>query len=228
MLTSQNNEEQTYTPLSGERTLCVFPSRISLSLTAPAHFPGRQQTPFSLSSPTGKLYLTNRRVIYLPDKATERLQSFAASYLNIHDSHIAAPWFGPNAWCASLQPVRGGGIDALVVELKLTFKDGGAFEFQTQFEKIKERMQQVAEVARMSGDAAASNNGIDGRNVDLEELPRYQEESHGPLISPVAPSPVVLHAQNTGERPTEPPPGYEEVQRAGVQDELDEMDRRLQ
>ena len=45
-------------------------------------------------------------------------------------------------WQALLQPVHGGGIPTPlggVVELKFTFKDGGAFDFHTHFERIKER-----------------------------------------------------------------------------------------
>nr|POE74551.1 hypothetical protein CFP56_37082 [Quercus suber] len=73
----------------------------------------------------------------------------------------------------------------------------------------------------MNGDTASSTtaNGPDVRTVDLEELPAYQEQSQGPLISPVTASPIApQHAQNAvQERPTEPPPGYEETQRSALQ-----------
>lgn len=208
-----------FTPLPNEKTLFTSPPRISLALNSPTHYPGRQQQPFSLSSSSGVVYLTNRRIIYIPDKSTEKLQSFAALLLNIHDSHVTAPFFGPNVWIAALQPVRGGGIDAPGVELKLTFKDGGAFDFHSNFERVKERLQQVVEVARMNGDTSGPVvNGLDARTVDLEELPAYQEESQGPLISPVVASPVMPpHGQSTiHERPLEPPPGYEETQNTSI------------
>lgn len=202
-----------YTPLPNENNLFTSPPRIALAIISPTHYPGRQQKPFSLSSSSGVVYLTNRRIIYIPDKQTEQLQSFAAPLLNIHDSHVTAPFFGPNVWIAALQPVRGGGIDAPGVELKFTFKEGGAFDFQSKFERVKERLQQVVEVARIHGDAPVAN-GLDDRTVDLEELPAYQEESQGPLISPIVPRPAAVQSQpRVEDRPTEPPPGYEEAQR---------------
>jgi WW domain-binding protein 2 len=135
------------------------------------------------------------------------------------------------------------------VELKLTFKEGGAFDFHTNFERVKERLQQAMEVQRMDGNgtsATATLNGANMPNVDLEDLPAYQEESDGPLLSPVSPISRVIPAQpiptqrdsgvaveddrpqpkpsNGFQPPSEPPPGYEEAQRQGVQEE---MERRL-
>lgn len=232
-----------YTPLPNEQTLAASSPRVSFSITTPAHFPGKQQQPFSLSSSSGRLYLTNRRIIFLPDKSTPQLQSFAAPILNLHDSHVTAPWFGPNVWAALLQPTQGGGIPTPpggVVEVKFTFKEGGAFDFHTAYERIRERLQQAVDVSRINGDGSGSSraamNGVDVSNVNLDELPAYQEEGDGPLIAPIAPS---IPQQNSGQArvqangeggirpgdtPNEPPPGYEETQISGLQDELE---RRL-
>lgn len=199
----------------------------------------------TLHSTSGILYLTNRRLIYIPDKPTDKLRSFAAPILNVHDSHVTAPFFGPNVWQALLQPVHGGGIPTPtggVVELKLTFKDGGAFDFHTHFERIKERLQQAVEVSRIDGDgasgAAGAMSGVDVSNVNSEDLPVYQEESDGPLLSPVAASmpqqqqpvqplddstpgarPRPRATDNAFSPPDEPPPGYEEAQMATLHDE---------
>jgi len=238
-----------YTPLPNEQTLFTSPPRIGFSLTTPSHFPGKQQQPFSLSHSSGILYLTNRRIIYLPDKGSDKLQSFAAPILNLHDSHVTAPFFGPNVWTALLQPVQGGGIpipSTGAVEIKCTFKEGGAFDFHTKFEQVKERLQQAVEVSRIHGDGSGSSraamNGVDVSNVNLEDLPAYQEQSDAPLISPVGPIPAAPAQQKELHRdsgvdieddrqpakptnlPDEPPPGYEEAQMQGLQDE---MDRRL-
>lgn len=72
-----------------------------------------------------------------------------------------------------MQPVVGGGLPgtATGLELKLTFKEGGAPDFQTKFEAIKERLQQVVDNARESN---ASRN-VDMANVHLDELPRYED-----------------------------------------------------
>ncbi|RMX78835.1 hypothetical protein D0869_08765 [Hortaea werneckii] len=241
-----------YTPLPNEQTLFTSPPRVGFSLSTPSHFPGKQQQPYNFTNSTGILYITSRRIIYLPEKPSKEFQSFAAPILNLHDSHCTAPWFGPNVWIALLQPVQGGGIPTPstgVLEIKLTFKEGGAFDFHTTFERVKERLQQAVEVSRISGDGSGSSraamNGVDVSNVNLEDLPAYQEESDGPLISPVGPPPAVVatNQQSNAQRdsgiaveeerprskptdadfgaPTEPPPGYEETQIQGLQDEMD-------
>jgi WW domain-binding protein 2 len=241
-----------FTPLPLEQTLFTSPPRIAFSLSTPSHYPGKQQNPpFSLTHPAGILYLTTRRIIYLPDKPTEKLQSFAAPILNLHDSHVTAPFFGPNVWTAALQPVQGGGIPVTgprggLVEIKLTFKEGGAFDFHTKFEQVKERLQQAVEVSRSDAGTSSSSaaNNLDALgNVNMEDLPAYQEDSDGPLISPVGPPVVpipwpteVQHIavqRDSGvgveddrpkpaeDVPNEPPPGYEEAQMQGLREEVE-------
>lgn len=234
-----------YTPLPNEQTLFTSSPRIGFNLSTPAHFPGKQQQPYSLSSGSGLLYLTNRRIIFIPDKTTKDFQSFAAPILSLHDSHVAAPWFGPNVWTALLQPTQGGGIPTPsggVVEIKLTFKEGGAFDFHTAYERVRERLQQAVEVARIDGDGSGgarnAMNGVNVENVDLEDLPAYQEEGSGPLMSPVVAEQAAARRQSQRDSgpggqdsrnrpkdtPDEPPPGYEEAQGSALQDE---MERRL-
>lgn len=129
------------------------------------------------------------KIVYLPLSPTPALQSFSAPILNLHDTHVSAPFFGPNVWRAALQPVPGGGIASKYspVELKMVFRDGGAFDFHSNFERIKERLHQALEVARESGhivgdgsDAgggrgAGQLSGVNLAAVDLEELPAYEE-----------------------------------------------------
>lgn len=222
-----------YTPLTGESTLFTSSPRIAFNLSTPAHYPGKQQQPFALSAASGILYLTNRRLIYLPNKSTPQLQSFAAPMLNLHDSHVAAPWFGPNVWTALLQPTSGGGIPVPgtgVVEVKFTFKEGGAFDFHTKYERVRERLQQVVETQRMEGGGEGQQR-VDVGSVNLEELPRYEEEGDGALIPPIAPTAVqdgngVRERPRREEVPDEAPPGYEEAQMAGLQDELERREQR--
>lgn len=169
-------------------------------------------------SESGYIYLTTRRLIYLPSTSTKDLQSFAAPFLNLHDSHVTAPFFGPNIWQALLQPVPNGGIPTPstgVVELKLTFKEGGAFDFHSKFERLKERAQQAHETE-------STRHPAQSGHVDLEDLPVYQEQSDRPLIPPVMPPPPIEHEQHPTtsaplgsprtDHPAEPPPQYEESQ----------------
>jgi hypothetical protein len=188
------------------------------------------------------VYLTNQRVVYLPEKTTAEFKSFAASLLNLHDSHITFPWFGPNAWQALVQPVPGGNIpNSHHVELKLTFKDGGAPDFHSNFERIKERLQQAVDVARAdnaSGRGPGSTlAGVDLQSVHLDELPSYTDAGQDRLApadetaaatvnrtqhEPA--SPPRPQAQNNADPPAEAPPGYEETQQQSIQAELE---RRL-
>jgi len=90
-----------------------------------------------------------------------------------------------------VQPVPGGGLhspgNASGMELKFTFKEGGAPDFQGKFEAIKERLQQVVEAAREQNGVQTSRGNVaanvDMANVHLEQLPRY-EDSGADRIAP--------------------------------------------
>ncbi|KAI9816135.1 MAG: hypothetical protein M1832_005142 [Thelocarpon impressellum] len=229
--------------LPDEHIVYTSPPRTTLSLRSPSGYPGKQ--PLSISSSAGTAYLTNSRVVYLPSKPTSSLASFSASVLNLHDTHVSAPFFGPNTWSAVVQPVAGGGIPARhsLVEMRMTFKDGGSFDFQSEFEKVKEQVQHALDLARESGQTPGQG-GVDLTSVHLEQLPAY-EEANGtaPAAAPAAEaapsSPLLLRPETApsdggdapnsdggsrlepkrGERaPSGPPPGYEEAQRDGVAD----------
>ena len=67
------------------------------------------------------------------------------------------------------------------MELKFTFKEGGAPDFQVKFETIKERLQQVVETARANNERQSN---VDVSNVHLDELPSYQDSGHDRIPSP--------------------------------------------
>ncbi|KAI9682691.1 MAG: hypothetical protein M1829_006678 [Trizodia sp. TS-e1964] len=182
------SETEGFIHLPGERIIYTSPPRTSLSLqTSPTTYPADQ--PIAISSNTGCVHLTNQRIVYLPASSTPNLQSFSSPILNLHNTHVSAPFFGPNVWTATLQPVAGGGIPAThaAVELKMVFKDGGAFDFHSHFEAMKERIHQAVDVAResghISGNGAESGNGGGGgglsgvnlASLHLEQLPAYEE-----------------------------------------------------
>lgn len=212
------NTDPPFTPLPDERVLRTSPKRIGLSVQSPTHYPARQQEPFSLTHANGVLYLTNQRIIYLPDKPTERLKSFASMILKIHDSHVTYPLFGSNSWIASCQPVQGGGIpipSTGVVELKFTFKEGGVFDFHQMYEQVRERLLHAVEVSRLSGGGLeSSQEGMSGFNmssVNLEELPAYSEQSDGPLLPPtVAAAQAQQQSSPASQLPRDSAVGVEE------------------
>ncbi|KAL4908233.1 hypothetical protein BDW74DRAFT_98601 [Aspergillus multicolor] len=218
------DERKGFVHLPNERLLYTSPPRTSFALQPPPSYTGRDT--LSLQSSAGQVYLTNQRVIYIPDQRSDALESFSAPLLNLHDSHVSSPFFGPNAWNAVVQPVPGGGIppSLVAVHLKVTFKEGGAFDFHNQFERVKERLQQAVEISRESGRGAGDVNMA---GVHLEELPAYsgpQTYSTGNDHSNQA-----VHRQSTSEtnpEPQEPPPGYEEVQQQSVANELEARLRR--
>lgn len=139
----------------------------------------------------------------------------------------------------------------------MEFKEGGAFDFASIFERLKERLKQAVDVARESGgnveDNTRGTGGVNMNNVHLEDLPRYEESRQhtrvpDPLPSPPLEAPVLGSAavaapviaapvptspqhssplpspqqrQEGFAPPNEPPPGYEEVQRGSIADELE-------
>lgn len=114
-----------------------------------------------------------------------------------------------------MQPVSNGGLPSVAsaIELKLVFKDGGAFDFYTIFERVKERFLQAIESARASGRVV---EGAAMGTVHLEDLPAYEEP---PAMGGNA-SRLVDTDTNYGGPPPGPPPGYEEVQRENLADEI--------
>jgi hypothetical protein len=225
--------------LPGEKSVFKSSLRTSLAITTPRSYPG--SNPLNINSSAGIAYLTNQRLVYLPTKPTPDFQSFSAPLLNLHDSHITVPWFGPNAWQANVQPVPGGNLPSshAAIELKLTFNEGGAPDFHSNFERIKERLQQAVEAARDSGvtlNAAGFIGGVNMDSVHLEQLPTY-EGSRNDRVAPApdeppreevaeiaVPTPIRPGQRATFQPPLEEPPGYEETQSRSLQEELD---RRL-
>jgi WW domain-binding protein 2 len=164
---------------------------------------------------------------------------------------VSSPLFGPNVWQAVVQPVPGGGIppNQTHVEIKLTFKEGGAFDFHTNFERIKERFRQAMEAARASDAPGTSSNlgatvpaGVNMDAVHLDDLPTYQDSGLDELApQPALPEPPprapiqqedpapsfeeVVEGRPPAQRqsipPTDAPPGYEETQQQSVQEELE-------
>ena len=117
----------------------------------------------------------------------------------------------------------------------MTFKDGGAYDFHTNFERIKERLQQVIE-NEQDGRARNALGGVNYTSVHLEELPVYEGPGSGMPIqreeiehSPLSPSRDTGLSRGDGlGPPNEPPPGYEEVEQQSVANDLEDRIRRHQ
>lgn len=170
---------------------------------------------------------------------------------------MSAPIFGANNWSGILLPVNGGGIPPhhTYLKFKMTFKDGGAFDFASTYERIKENVSQASELAQESG------RPVDLSTVDIDQLPAYEEVAgSSPILAappaptstsdiqqptpisprgPVGPSrigggihpwsnPQPTRRPNNAQAPppNEPPPGYDEVQRSSVAESLEASIRR--
>ncbi len=190
----------------------------------------------------GRALLRSYKLVYLPASPTPEFESFSVPILNLQDSYVRAPFFGANYWVASAKPVPGGGIPAThtLIDLRLTFKDGGAFDFHTVFEQIKERLYHAYTIARESGHGSTAE---DLANVNLEQLPAYEaareeeRDESPPILSPRPLHPGVdsdVHGTESSletpppphatqfTAPDEPPPGYEEAQAQAVGIDLDQ------
>ncbi|KAA8910231.1 hypothetical protein FN846DRAFT_939523 [Sphaerosporella brunnea] len=192
-------QPHTFVPLANERTLYTSPGRTTFALSG-----GVGNNSFKFASPAGVVIITNQRVLYLPTTRTPEFESFSAPILHLQDSRVSAPFFGANYWTCNVQPVASGNIPPCntAIELKLVFKDAGAFDFSTTFERVKERVAQAVENSGSTGS---------GAEVHLEDLPAYED-----------PPPPIDGATTAAAPPNEAPPGYEppgyeEVQRESVE-----------
>jgi len=223
------HDREGFVRLPNERLIYTSPPRTTLALTPPSGYKGPEALSFQSSA--GCIYLTNQRIVYLPSQTSDNFQSFSTPLLNVRDSHVSAPFFGPNVWTALIKPVSGGGISPSLpaVQIKVTFKEGGAFDFHTNFERIRERLEQAVE---NTGEMARGLQGVDLAGVHLEELPAYEGpglNNTSQLAAPTQTSNPPANNQRAsviGPEPMEPPPGYEEVQQQSVADALEERLRR--
>jgi len=156
---------------------------------------------------------------------------------------VTAPYFGPNVLCAKFKPAASGGIPAptappYLAELKLTFKEGGAYDFHAKLVDVRERLVQAAEAAGLNRSGGAGG-GLRVLDVHGDELPAYEAAvggrdggrtgdaygEAGPVEAPalsVADPARGAEQLRLRERPLPPsvppppadelPPGYEESQ----------------
>lgn len=139
----------------------------------------------------------------------------------------------------------------------MTFKEGGAFDFATAYERLKETITQAVEVARESG---GQQGAPDLSDINLEQLPAYEDigsttavsaAPHPPIQQPTPITPAAApsftpqsdsrstvssaggdqsHSWRPEQQqtpPDEPPPGYEEAQQQNSHSVVDNLERNL-
>ena len=148
--------------------------------------------------------------------------------------------------------MTGGGLPAqhAYVEIKMIFKDGGAFDYHSQYERVKETLSHAIETARETGQISGQTQNIDLSTLNTDQLPAYEEvdsPATTPIVqpTPIAPGRVQPQAQHQAQAapasrppptqisdhnnvppPNEPPPGYEEAQQSSIANSLEENVRR--
>ncbi|TQS36057.1 hypothetical protein Golomagni_03502 [Golovinomyces magnicellulatus] len=234
------SDGQSFVKLPHERILYTSPPRICLQITATNDGPDAPS--FSAKSDGGVVYITNQRaneikLVYLPTSSTQKLKSFSSPILNLLDTYVRTPLFGANVWLAQCKTVPGGGIPTShpFVELKLTFQDGGAFDFHSIFEQIKERLSQARYVAQET-----TSYGAGLTNIDLEPLPAYKPASEIGGNEEIEMSPPyqrveavahgttghIFESRQTHPDTSEAPPEYEETHSQAGDLDLEQRLRR--
>lgn len=143
--------------------------------------------------------------------------------LNYEDSHGGSPWFGSWYWRAVVTPVSQGGIppDIARVELKMTFKDGGHYEFVNEFETLKQNLHHCRDIERETGQRIS---------VPDEPLPAYEGPAGSGTGSGTANAgrlaaedpPARSDSSSRARGPDEPPPAYEEAQAQSISMRLED------
>ncbi|KPM37495.1 hypothetical protein AK830_g9069 [Neonectria ditissima] len=198
-----------FVKLGNERVLQKLESRISCDLSVPLELRARCDI-FQRKSDKGTLFLTNKRIVYLPSKPTQepKFESFSAPILKFQDSTTSSSMWWGWVWKSDCIPVSGGGIPADIprIEVKFTFSDGGMMDFNEAYIRLRERLFQYQEMRREMGP------GVD---VPDEPLPAYEAQASQPT-PPEGSLTAIQHDRSdstTSRRaPDEPPPDYDEAQ----------------
>ncbi|KND88192.1 UPF0664 stress-induced protein C29B12.11c [Tolypocladium ophioglossoides CBS 100239] len=199
-----------FVKLGNERVLLKLDSRISCELSVPLELRPRC-TSFQRKSDKGTLFLTNKRIVYLPAKPTQepKFESFSAPILKFQDSSTSSSMWWGWVWKSDCIPVSGGGIPADLprIEVKFTFSDGGMMDFNEAYIRLRERLFQFQEMQREMGP---------GADIPDEPLPAYEAQgsqpAEPPASTPAAPRNNRSDSSASRRAPNEPPPNYDEAQ----------------
>ncbi|KFA63581.1 hypothetical protein S40285_04131 [Stachybotrys chlorohalonatus IBT 40285] len=212
-----------FVKLGNERILQRIESRISCELSVPTELRPRCSA-FSRKSDRGTLFLTNKRVIYLPAKPTAepKFESFSAPILKFQDSTTSSSMWWGWVWKSDCIPVSGGGIppDIPRIEVKFTFSDGGMTDFNEAYIRLRENLFQVQEMRRDLGP---------GADVPDEPLPAYEADVAEPTGAHASlATPRVNRSESSSSRraPDEPPPAYDEAQAQQIDIRLEDHIRQ--
>ncbi|CAG8589021.1 4142_t:CDS:2 [Paraglomus brasilianum] len=122
-------------PLPGEKVF-FSQEKTSVALDMGGGYPGN---PGGIYKGEGIIYVTNQRAVFVSRPAVAHFKSLSIPLMNLREGKLQQPWFGANYYQALVHPVEGGGMPC-PGGLKITFKEGGGFEFSTIFNEVKNRL----------------------------------------------------------------------------------------
>ncbi|KAG5931639.1 hypothetical protein E4U53_001669 [Claviceps sorghi] len=199
-----------FVKLGNERILLKLDSRISCELSVPQQLRA-QYPPFQRKSDKGTLFLSNKRIVYLPTKPTSdpKFESFSAPILKFQDSTTSSSMWWGWVWKSDCIPVSGGGLPPELprIEVKFTFSDGGMMEFNEAYIRLRERLFQYQDMRREMGP---------GADIPDEPLPAYEASENQPAAGTSSSLNVAGNvpsdSSSSRRAPNEPPPNYDEAQ----------------
>lgn len=180
--------------------------------------PSHHANGIPLNWPRRQSHLTSDRsfsqiqVVYLAAQPTNAFTSFAVPILNVEDSNVASPLFGAWYWLATVRPVPNGGVstDHALVNVKISFHDGGGSAFYDKFVALKARLYHAREL----GASFATH-------AHLDQLPRYEPLPEGTGAQPSSLPAFANPSEIERPSPDGAPPDYEEAQAQAIAAELD-------
>jgi len=194
-------------PLPGEK-IFFSQAKVSLILDCGGGYPGNPGT----YQANGTLFLTNQRIIFISIPSLPHFKSLSVPILNLKEGKLQQPWFAANYYQGHVMPVHGGGL-TVPGQLKITFKEGGGFEFSTMYNEALQRM--------LEADGTAPPEHLD-------PLPVYSPPAERASTSNATSAPGAAQGRSSQvstppsapvtERPNQPaintgelPPSYDEI-----------------
>ncbi|CAG8586944.1 882_t:CDS:2 [Diversispora eburnea] len=86
--------------------------------------------------------LPREKIIFISRPTLSHFKSLSIPLLNLKEGKLQQPWFGANYYQAIVIPVLNGGLSS-PGQMKITFKEGGGFEFSTYYNEMISRLSET-------------------------------------------------------------------------------------
>lgn len=156
-------------------TINLSPTQPGAPTTSASSATDKGKAPATGSPTLGSVYVTNQRIVFVASNALalptpssnpaasqpslDDIRTLTVPLTHHQDGRFVQPWFSANAHECNFVPVRGGGLDQLLPRgtttfaLKISFNEGGGFEFHEAVEEVKRRLHDAEGRARAGAEA---------------------------------------------------------------------------